>query len=90
MIIEINDAKDKLRYQTIRPLCYRILPSYMWAQNVVIEENYRLFIPEDLEKEKFTVSMKIIDAGTEDVVPILLKNNRGQPISLETLVILKK
>ena len=90
MIIEINDAQGKLRYQTIRPLCYRVLPSYMWTQNSVIAENYRLFIPEAIEKEKFTVNIKMIDAETGDTVPILLNNDKGQKIRLEKLAILKR
>jgi len=90
MIIEINDAQGKLRYQTIRPLCYRVLPSYMWAQNSVVGENYRLFIPEAIEKENFTVNIKLVNAGTGDAVPILLNDDKGQKISLEKLVILKR
>ncbi len=90
MIIEINDAQGNLRYQTIRPLCYRILPSYMWAQNSVVQENYRLFIPQAIEKENFTVNIKMVDAGTGDAVPILLTNDKGQKISLEKLAILKR
>ena len=90
MIIEINDAEGSLRYQTIRPLCYRVLPSYMWAQNSVVAENYRLFIPEAIEKEKFTVNIKMVDAGTGDTVPMLLNDDKGQKISLEKLAILKR
>jgi len=90
MIIEINDTQGKLAYQTIRPLCYRVLPTYMWVQNSVIEENYRLFIPQQIEKENFTVSIKMVDAKTKNIVPVLLKNDKGQNINLEKLTILKK
>ncbi|MCG2711001.1 MAG: DUF2079 domain-containing protein [Candidatus Omnitrophica bacterium] len=90
MIVEINDAEGKTRYQTIRPLCYRVFPSYMWAENSVIEENYQLFIPKAIEKENFTVNIKMVDAGTGNTMPILLNNDKKQNINLERLEILKR
>ncbi len=90
MIIEIDDAHGNMRYQTIRPLCYRILPSYMWAQNSIIQENYQLFIPSDMEKERFTVNIKMIDADTDNTVGLLLNDQKGEKVSLQRLTILKK
>lgn len=90
MIIEISDARGNLRYQTIRPLCYRIFPSYMWKQDSIVQENYQLFIPQDIEKEDFTVDIKMVDAETGNTVPMSLDNKKGQKISLDKLAILKR
>lgn len=89
MIIEINDEHGKLRYQTIRPLCYRIMPSYMWKMDSVIQENYQLLIPEDIEKDKFTVEIKMIDEKTHNTQQLSL-DNKGQNINLEKLIIIRK
>ena len=89
MIIEIDDAQGNTRYQTVRPLCYRILPSYMWPENSIIQENYQLFIPAAIEKENFTVNLRMIDGDTENTVPLLMRGENGQDISLERLIILK-
>jgi uncharacterized membrane protein len=58
MEIELIDAKDQVLYTSLRPLCYRMLPSYLWPESGTVQDSYRLLVPQQVVNERFKIGFR--------------------------------
>lgn len=57
--IDITDnATKQIKYRFIKPVCYRIYPTYLWQSGNILKEYYNLIIP---NSENVSVSMGIFE-----------------------------
>lgn len=89
MHIEINDAKNKILYQSDRPLCYRIFPTYMWGNGGIVKENYCLFIPQEVSRESFTVNIKLVNNSSDQPAAFYIDKPGFKTITRDKIEIIK-
>ena len=61
--IDMVNKDGEVKYRFIKPICYRIFPTYVWPKGEVIKEDYNLLIPED-EVDICFVKMGVFDYKT--------------------------
>jgi len=92
--IDIVDRYGNIRHRFIKPICYRIFPTYMWQDGDTVKEEYSLFIPEDIEKDTFSVKMGVFDYTTGKTYFMFSSlansvDSRGR-VNLESMRIIKR
>lgn len=68
--IDIITKNGEIKYRFIKPICYRVLPTYTWHTNEIIKENYNLYVPEDIKNEDYFIRIGIFDYKTKKTYPI--------------------
>jgi len=68
--IDIIDERGKLRYRFIKPICYRIFPTYLWQRQEIVKEDYNLLIPEDIKKDTYSIRIGMFDYKTKKIYPM--------------------
>ncbi|MFA6217125.1 MAG: DUF2079 domain-containing protein [Candidatus Omnitrophota bacterium] len=64
-VFTIMDASGKLIASLYSPLCYRILPSYLWKPNSIIKEYKYIKLPEWFSAGKYVLSLKFFNRITD-------------------------
>jgi len=90
MVLEIYKKPNILKFKTVRPLCYRIFPTYLWQEGKVIRDNYFLFIPEELGNKSFLVNVKFIDASSGETVAFFSAKEADSSKPVESITILNE
>ncbi|MFH1459917.1 MAG: DUF2079 domain-containing protein [Candidatus Omnitrophota bacterium] len=90
MIITIKNKEGQLCYKTIRPLCYRIFPTYAWGQGIIVQEYYSLFVPDNIKESEYSVNISLVTGDDQEVIPFYRDDFESDNPADDELTILNK
>jgi hypothetical protein len=67
---DILDEDGNIYCRYIRPLCYRVFPTYRWAKGQIVKEDYNLMVPYAIRNNSYLIRMGVFDHRDGRVYPM--------------------